>query len=256
LDYADAEYVMFCDADDMFFSVLGLWQIFQEMADPFDVLVSQFLEESLVAGSDELGYVIHEDDTTFVHGKVYRLQYLKDQNIRWNEELIIHEDSYFNIICRSMTDNIRYVSQSFYLWKWRDDSVCRHDPKYMFRTYPDYLKSADKLIEELGDRGRPDLSVNYILGTVFEAYYSMNKPEWLNQKNIEFRHETEKHFAHFFNKYRRTWDDVPDMEKMRVSEGIRSRHVEEGMGMEIITIWQWLGYIVKLIESEYSSEKT
>ena len=31
LDYAEADYVMFCDADDMFANVCGLWIMFREM---------------------------------------------------------------------------------------------------------------------------------------------------------------------------------------------------------------------------------
>ena len=42
-------------------------------------------------------YINRERDSTFVHGKVHRRQYLLDQRIRWNPALTIHEDSYFNI---------------------------------------------------------------------------------------------------------------------------------------------------------------
>ena len=45
LDKATADYVMFCDADDMFFSVCGLWIIFREMNVGFDSLTSMFIEE-------------------------------------------------------------------------------------------------------------------------------------------------------------------------------------------------------------------
>lgn len=45
LDYADAEYVMFCDADDMFMNACGLWIVFREMTDGFDGLISVLLKK-------------------------------------------------------------------------------------------------------------------------------------------------------------------------------------------------------------------
>ena len=46
LDKATAEYVMFCDADDMFSNICGLWILFREMEIGFDSLVSAFIEET------------------------------------------------------------------------------------------------------------------------------------------------------------------------------------------------------------------
>lgn len=44
LDAATADYVMFCDADDMFCHVCGLYIIFQEIQIGFDTIVSCFIE--------------------------------------------------------------------------------------------------------------------------------------------------------------------------------------------------------------------
>lgn len=79
LDYATAEYVMFCDADDMFYSVCGLWHMFREMNQGFDSMVSLFIEETRNPNNkEEIIYVNHEMDRTFVHGKIHRRQYLID----------------------------------------------------------------------------------------------------------------------------------------------------------------------------------
>jgi hypothetical protein len=85
---------MFCDADDMFFNACGLWMIFREIKTGFDTLTSKFIE----AGKTPEGaitYINHENDGTFVHGKVHRRQYLIDNDIRWDPKITIHEDSYF-----------------------------------------------------------------------------------------------------------------------------------------------------------------
>lgn len=46
LDYSTADYVMFCDADDMFSNMCGLWIIFREMEIGFDSITSTFIEET------------------------------------------------------------------------------------------------------------------------------------------------------------------------------------------------------------------
>ena len=246
LDYATADYVMFCDADDMFCNVCGLWIIFKEIEKGFDSLISLFIEETRTLEEREVVYVNRPRDGIFVHGKVYRREYLIEQNIRWNEKLTIHEDSYFNILCQNLTKNVKYCDTPFYLWKWRDDSVCRHDPKYMLKTYKNMLDSNDALIEEFQKRNLETKAAFYVVFMAFDDYYTMNKPEWINQENREYRDMTEQRFAQWFKKYEKVWKSVPDEQKMKVSSGVRVRSVNEGMMMEKVTIDGWLKKIKKL----------
>ena len=229
LDHATADYVMFCDADDMFYNACGLWIIFREMELGFDSMVSVFIEESRDPITKKPNYINRQMDSTFVHGKVHRLKYLKDYNIRWNDKLTIHEDSYFNILCQSIGKEIKYCQTPFYLWKWRDESVCRHDPKYILKTYKNMLDSNDALVDEFMCRGKMDKAMFYSVMMIFDAYYTMNKPEWINQENKKYRNSTEARFAEYYRKHKKLWDDVPTMDKMQISNSVRSRSVMEGM---------------------------
>ena len=246
LDYATADYVMFCDADDMFYSVCGLYIIFKEIDIGFDSLVSLFIEENRNPETGEVIYINHETDSTFVHGKVHRRQYLIDQNIRWNPDLTIHEDSFFNIQCQNLSQNVKYCQTPFYLWKWRDNSVCRHDPKYILKTYKNMLDSNDALIDEFIKRGIQDKALFFTAFMIFDAYYTMNKPEWVNQENKEYRDSTERRFAEYYRKHEAMWMSIPINDKMMISNQARQRSVMEGMLMEAVTIDQWLGHIKKL----------
>lgn len=241
LDRSEAEYVMFCDADDMFLNACGLWMLFREMKQGFDSLVSVFVEESRIDG--EPTYINREMDSTFVHGKVHRRQYLTGNGIRWNEGLTIHEDSYFNILCQNLSQSVKYCPTAFYLWKWRDESVCRHDPKYILKTYGNMLDSNDALVDEFIRRGMADRAAFYTGFMIFDAYYTMNKPEWVNQENKGYRDSTEGRFAEYFLKHEDLWEGIPAAEKMQISNGVRSRSVSEGMLMEAVTIDQWLKHI-------------
>ena len=249
LDAAEADYVMFCDADDMFCNVCGLWMIFREIDQNggFDSLTSVFVEETRTPDTKEPIYINREMDSTFVHGKVHRRQYLIDKQIRWNPELTIHEDSFFNIQCSSLSPNVKYCPTPFYLWRWRDASVCRHDPKYILKTYRNMIDSNDALIREFIRKGFEDKAYFYITFMIFDAYYTMNKPEWVNQENKEYRDSTEYRFAKYFKKYKKRWDAVPASDKIQISQGIRGRSVNEGMLMEAMTIDEWLEHIEKMI---------
>ena len=246
LKHATADYVMFCDADDMFMNICGLWILFREFKTGFDTLMSVFVEESRVPDTKEVTYVNHEQDSTFVHGKVHRRKYLIDKKIKFNDSLTIHEDSYFNILCQNLTKEVKYCPMPFYLWKWRDDSVCRHDPKYILKTYKNMIDSNNALVDEFLRRGMMDKAAFYTAFLVFDAYYLMNKPEWINHENKEYRDSTEKHFAEYYNKRKDLWESIPPQDKMQISVQVRNRSVMEGMQMEAITIDAWLKHIEEL----------
>lgn len=247
LDNATADYIMFCDCDDMFYNACGLWILFREInMGVFDSLVSCFIEELRIPETKEVTYVNHEMDSTFVHGKVHRRKYLTDKKIRWNEKLTIHEDSFFNILCQNLSQNIKYCSTPFYLWKWRDDSVCRHDPKYILKTYKNMIDSNDALIAEFLNRGVIDKACFFIAFMIFDAYYTMNKPEWINQENKEYRDSTELRFSKYFKKYKKRWKSITLQNKMQISQQIRGRNVMEGMHLESMTVDEWLDHIERL----------
>lgn len=247
LDHATADYVMFCDADDMFCNVCGLWMIFREMnIGVFDSLTSLFIEETRNPLTNEILYINREMDSTFVHGKIHRRRYLIEKDIKWNPNLIIHEDSFFNIQCSNLSQNVKYCSSPFYLWRWRDDSVCRHDSKYILKTYRNMIDSNSALIEEFRRKGRPDLSAFYTVFMIFDAYYTMNKPEWIDMENQEYRNATEKHFSEYYKTHKKTWESFPYQEKMNISQSIRGRSIQEGMFMESMTVDEWLKHIEEL----------
>ena len=247
LDAATADYVMFCDADDMFYNACGLWIIFREINNGgFDSLTSAFVEETRIPETKEVFYLNHDTDSTFVHGKVHRREYLIKNNIRWNEELKIHEDSFFNIQCQELSNNVKYCPTPFYLWKWRDDSVCRHDPKYVLKTYKDLIKSNDALIDEFIKRGLLSKAAVFTAFMIFDGYYTMNKPEWINQENKTYRDMTEQAFSRYYKKRKDLWNNLTAQDKMIISNQVRTRSVLEGMMMEATTIDNWLIHIESL----------
>lgn len=247
LDASTAEYVMFNDCDDMFCHACGLHIIFNEIKNGgFNTMTSKFIEETRNPETKEPLYINHDMDSTFVHGKVHKRQYLIDNNIRFNDELTIHEDSYFNILAQNLAGEggAKYCPHAFYLWKWRDASVCRHDPDYILKTYNNMLDSNDALVDEFERRGLPDKARFYTCFMVLDAYYTMNKKEWTDKTHADYRQAVERRFYEYFKKHEHQWDAVSDQEKMMISNGVRQRSVMEGMPMESLTIGQWLNQVM------------
>lgn len=247
LDYAKADYVMFCDADDMFYNACGMYIIFREIENGgFDSLVSAFIEEGRDPQTKDPVYINHEMDSTFVHGKVHNRKFLLKQNIRWNNNLTIHEDSYFNCLCQRLAKELKHCQTSFYLWKWRDASVCRHDPKYILKTYNNMLDSNDALVTEFITRGRPQDAQFFAVNMIYDAYFTMNKDEWLNQENVEYRHATEKRFKDYWLKYKPLHDAIPYEVKAQLIMGIRNRMYSEGMILESLTFGEWIKQVEEI----------
>ena len=238
LDAASADYVMWCDADDTFLSVCGLYLVFRHIEIGFDALNSLFFEETRDEKTNKPVYVKRENDATFVHGKVYRRQFLIENELRWNENLKVHEDCYFNGLAMNIAESVRYCEDPFYLWKWRDDSVCRNDDEYRYSTFVDLIDAYEALVSELYMRGYEEKTAYFVCYAVFETYYAMNIPSWI--WHDEYRRKTEKRFAEFFSKWNGIWETTSMSDKMKIAARSREKALKEGLKFEAITLQDWL----------------
>jgi len=249
LNHSNADYVMFCDADDMFYNACGVWLILREIKlEEFDALISVFIEETKNSLDNSPVYINHNNDTTFVHGKVYRRKYLIENDIKFNPNLTIHEDSYFNYLAQKCTtpNRIKYSPNSFYLWKWRDSSVCRHDPKYILKTYNKMLDSSSALVQELMKRGKGNEAEELVTAMIYDAYFTMNKKEWINQENKEYRDSTEKRFKKYYNDFNYIYNMIDENKKNQIIMIIKNRMFSEGLVMESITFHDWINKILNI----------
>jgi len=237
---------MFCDADDMFYNACGLYILFREInKEEFDTLASVFVEEYQDVELNQPSYINHPIDSTFVHGKVHRRQYLIDNNIRWNEKLTIHEDSYFNILCQTLTNKIKFCPSPFYLWKWRDESVCRHDPKYILKTYNNFIDSSTELVNVLIKKEKRAEAEQIVTTIIYDTYYLMNQKEWLDQENQEYRILTERRFKEYFLEFKDLFDNIPENEKAQIIIGLKNKNFSEGLMLESITFNDWIKHILE-----------
>jgi len=241
LDQSEAEYVIWCDCDDCFCSSIGLWFIFTQMnlEGGFKALYSAFFEESRTP-EKEVFYITREDGFQFVHSKFFNRQFLIDNEIRFFEDCTIHEDHALNTMVSACTPEIKWNPTPIYLWKWRDESVCRKDPLYIKKTYPDLMKTSTHNVEWLMKHNHQDKAQEVVVSMTYDAYYTFCHPSWKEIGTKEYRDKAERKFSEYFRTFELLWNTAPDQLKMMVSNSIRQRVVMEGMEMETETLKQFL----------------
>lgn len=252
LDLATADYVMFCDADDAFYITHALWMIFEDLKEngDVDVINSAFLEEVFYVDKSFAKLMKHEQDRTFVHGKIYRRGYLVDNNIRWNDELQIHEDVYFNTLALVCTKNVRHQDTPFYLWRFRPDSICRDDPLWNLKTYPALVKTNTELVKQFIAREMIEAAWQIVVFVLMDAYYTFQLPLWHDEENIGYRDAAERAVGLFVHEYGGLFYQSSVDFRRTTSAGIRDRIVKCGMVMELVSFPDWMGHVAGLGDEE------
>ena len=75
---------------------------------------------------------------------------------------------------------------------------------------------------------------------IYDAYFTMNKDEWLNQENSEYRHATELRFKEYWLKHKNLHDTIAQDVKAQIIMGIKNRMYAEGMVLETMTFNEWI----------------
>jgi glycosyltransferase involved in cell wall biosynthesis len=126
LNIAQGEWVTFIDNDDEFEP--GVFEAMYRgiiQSGETRVMTSSFRE---VLPNGEYGLII-DNGTTWMHGKFYNRQFLKDTNINFKENLYTHEDLYFNsrIFAYLRSNDLNYTILNMYTYRWNynPDSLSR-----------------------------------------------------------------------------------------------------------------------------------
>ena len=127
MNEATADYIMFCDCDDMFISVDAIINILAQI-DSYkrDFIVTSILSDHICR--DNVGAVTYSAKENasmcMVHGKIIRRQFLIDNNIHWNNVIKTwHEDFYFMSLVLAAQPTISLLDTAVYLWKNTPGSV-------------------------------------------------------------------------------------------------------------------------------------
>jgi len=244
---SDADYVMFCDIDDGFLNNYALHLIFSAMQEGFDICLSNFIEETFNEdGNPQI--VNHNEDLTFMHGKVYRRQFLLDNDIRFDERMHVHEDGYFNMLAYStlqmVKGKLKKVSTPIYIWRWNNESVVRKDKEdFVLKTYEDVMLTRQGICHEQKKRGYDDFYKASVVMTVLNSYYDFQKPRYHLAKNEKHLRKAEKAFRAYWMEFKDDFLDQTNQYVAEVAQTARANAVKNGMLMEQQDLKSFLKYI-------------
>lgn len=248
LDYSDADYVMFCDIDDGFLNSYGLHLVFSAMQDGFDVLVSNFVEETF----DENGnatIIRHDNDLTFMHGKVYRREFLVENELRFDPAMNIHEDGYFNMLVYSVATDKgkkKNIETPFYIWCWNNNSVVRKNREdFVLRTYKDVMLTRTGLCRQLKKRGLEEAFRTSVGMTVLNTYYDFQKNSYYLPKNEKYLRLATMYFKSFWLEYKAVFSDLSNKQVAELARAARENAYKNGMLYERQDLRSFLKWIEK-----------
>ena len=119
IKHTSAPYIMFLDADDML--APGAVHIANnEMTKSgADVLIGSFFSE----GADGKWTRMGSNDTTWLHGNIYKRKFLEDYGIEFCSRY--NEDGSFNTMCYMLSDKVGYLDEPLYYWMFNKKSITR-----------------------------------------------------------------------------------------------------------------------------------
>ena len=183
LDNASGKWVTFIDNDDLF-----EYNVFKKVKDELE---SKEVKYGLVCLFDEydneneeiVKEFNHDISATWLHGKFYNVDIIRKTGVRFKEDLVSHEDLYFNnnlnVKLREYYDydDLNYLDLKVYRWIANPESLSRKTEKdkysYMELYLNDYIYSGTELYFELFNKTEKHKSecVFKIIMTLLFGYF-------------------------------------------------------------------------------------
>lgn len=177
IDATCADYVGFCDADDMLFDSVSVANMLQLIEKNPDIVITCGFEEQEEDGKPFL--IEKGNDMIFMHGKAIRRQFLIDNNLRFDDTLRVHEDSNLLSNCFAMTNNVISSEIKTYIWKNNKNSITRrNNASYTSDSLAEYVRAMSLSLKYIKEHSSSDILqarvsslVTYIYGVLNSNYF-------------------------------------------------------------------------------------
>lgn len=245
-DAGTGDWVMFCDSDDSVFTTHTLFHFWNEMKkENINMVVCEFEAEQMDKNGVLWSMIRDGSDFIFVHGKAIRRKWLEDNDVRFDPELTIHEDSYFVSLARIIMppNEVSCIKQGpLYGVYWNPDSVCRKsdnaiDNTFLYKTYDQFFKKSDALIRELIKRGKSREAIITSSQALCDTYVNSMRASWRGRDCTPI----EEYAREFYKRHKDLVDMATEqtfLEGVRVAQGILEKQQDLTLGT--VTFWEWL----------------
>lgn len=172
LKSSKAEWVMFCDFDDMFSCMYSIRRFFENMSNAYDMVYSHIYNEVDESDGTYSLEPIRANDI-FIHAKMFRRSFLLDNGITFEPGVSYSEDALF---CKTVDTVIDWkrkkeIPEVLYLRAANEDSVCRNEENRL-RNARSLFRARCRLAAMYYDHDRIRNFTGTIVKTVFDYYYA------------------------------------------------------------------------------------
>lgn len=142
IDISSNKYIMFIDADDLFYDTDSVKKLLNTIEDDYDYAVGITIEEKRQIE------IMNESD---LHGKIYRRKFIEEKNIRFNNTRF-HEDNYFNNLVLLSEPRMKELLEDVYIYVNNNESITNIQQEKEFERLEIYISNLKELIEEAKKR--------------------------------------------------------------------------------------------------------
>ena len=181
IEITNNPYIVFMDADDLFYDADSLENLYKNILDGYDIVSGSEYNE------DEKIIRISEGN---LHGKIYKRKYIIDNDIKFNETRF-HEDNYFNNMVLLTGARSFVLDKPVYIYSNNDKSITKINKDKEFDRLEILLSNVRDLLNRIDINNNID-QVRHFIFVKYRYYNSIFKDFNDNQKNT---------FISWLNKY-------------------------------------------------------
>lgn len=246
MDAGNGDWIMFCDFDDSVFTTHTLFH-FLDVAktQSANLIISEYESEEKDPDGTMWAKVHDGSDYVLLHGRMFRRSWLEKNQVRFDPELTLHEDSYFYMLVRFMMPDkeVVYIREGpLYATYWNRDSVTRQGANainhhLLLYRYDEFIKKSEHLANELLRRKMIRHAAMVVCQTLCDTYVNFSRISWKNQDTSVLTKYARK-FVHEYPELLeilRDSDFLDGIEAARAS--IRKNH---DLGVEKFSFIEWM----------------
>lgn len=161
------DYIMFLDADDILNPRAVEVLHSEALKNNADVVFTDIMVEQKYCPPN---IIQSQQNITWTHGKIYRVGYLQDKNIRFFEHIRYNEDGAFNTLVFQQTEKTFYIPEIVYIWRDYKNSLTRtKNGDFVYKNDECLVKSMCEVLHILLDTSN-SYDISNIVNNLYKHY--------------------------------------------------------------------------------------
>lgn len=200
IDNTKNEFIVFIDADDTFANSYSL-ELLRNLLKTNKEVIGVGGFEEIHKSNNDIVINYHLNDLVWLHGKIYRREFINKNNIKFHPTSRANEDNGFNKLCKmclAEKEIIAYTDNIVYTWRdLNENSITRaNNYEYSYScnkndSFYGYIENMIYVIQESQKRNIKNLYLKEFTVEcmiVIYFYYIIYSNKYSNNKNIYFNY--------------------------------------------------------------------